>query len=291
MKKGIYWLASYPKSGNTWFRILLATLLHGTNTPLNLDNLNGSMASNRVWINQALGFDSTYLSDDELDQLRPAIYSWYANQDAKINYHKIHDAYTYIDSINPLIPVNGCLGAIYIIRNPLDVAISFAHHSNISIDMMIELMGHPSLAVPIDINRHKQLRQKLLSWSGHVNSWKSASVIEVLFLRYEDMLFSPFETFKKGINFLNIAISDDDLQRAIDSTSFNKLQQQENENGFKEKSRVANRFFRKGIAGDWESTLTSTQIDRLIHDHGETMHEHGYLDQAYRPIRIHSRVD
>jgi len=286
MKKGIYWLASYPKSGNTWFRILLANILNGTNTPLNLDNLDGSMASSRAWINNALGFDSTYLSDDELDQLRPAIYSWYAKQDTKINYHKIHDAYTYIDTAEPLIPASGCLGAIYIVRNPLDVAISFAHHSNISIDMMIELMGHPSLAVPIDINRHKQLRQKLLSWSHHVNSWKSASAINVLVLRYEDMLLAPFETFKKGIAFLNVDVSDADLQRAIDNTSFNKLQQQEIEKGFKEKSRVANRFFRKGIAGDWENTLTATQVDKLIRDHGEVMYQHGYLDQHYRPVRI-----
>ncbi len=286
MKKGIYWLASYPKSGNTWFRILLTTLLQGTNKPLNLDNLDGSMASSRAWINNALGFDSTYLCDDELDQLRPAIYSWYAEQDTKVNYHKIHDAYTYVDTAKPLIPASGCLGAIYIIRNPLDVAISFAYHSNISIDMMIELMGNFSLAVPVDIHRHKQLRQKLLSWSHHVTSWKSASAINVLFLRYEDMLLAPFETFKKGMAFLNIDVSDAALQQAIDRTLFHKLQQQEAENGFKEKTRVAKRFFRKGIAGDWENTLTTAQIDKLIRDHGEVMYQYGYLDQHYHPIRV-----
>lgn len=285
MQKGMYWLASYPKSGNTWLRIVLANIFQENHELANLDQLEGSMASSRVWINQALGFDSTYLSDDELDRLRPAIYSWYAQQEEKIHYHKIHDAYTYVNVDTPLIPKAGSLGAIYLIRNPLDVAVSFAHHSHVSIDTMIKLMANADLTVPIAINQHRQLRQKLLSWSLHVKSWETVQDINVLKLRYEDMLFSTFATFKKAIQFLNINISDVDLQRVLDNTTFKKLQQQENNVGFKEKSRVAAQFFRKGIAGDWENTLTQAQVATIIRDHGEMMFRYGYIDKAERPIR------
>lgn len=286
MSKGIYWLASYPKSGNTWFRIVLTNVLHGKDAPIDLDQLDaGSMASNRMWVNQALGFDSTYLSDDELDKLRPFIYAWYARENPSISYHKIHDAYTYLDQATPLIPTDGCLGAIYIVRNPLDVAISFAHHSNCSIDMMIELMRDETLSVPIEINRHRQLRQHLLSWSKHVKSWQSATNIRVLLLRYEDMLFSPMVTFRKAMDFLHINVADADLQQAIDNASFKKLQKHEMDVGFKEKSRVSNQFFRKGIAGDWEATLNEQQVQTIISNHAEVMFQHGYLDQDYQPIR------
>src|SRR6188472_683690 len=119
--KGIVWLTSYPKSGNTWFRIVLSRLLNQATTLSyinDIDTILGSpMVANRGWMNKALGFDSTFLDDDELDQLRPGAYTWYASQMQQTTYIKIHDAYTQVRSNTPLFPSNGCLGAVYFIRN------------------------------------------------------------------------------------------------------------------------------------------------------------------------------
>ena len=287
-KQGIFWLASYPKSGNTWFRIVLANLMNTSTEPVDLNQLHtGAIASARGWIDEALGFDSANLSHDELDQLRPAAYQWHSEQSTSVGYHKIHDAYTRVDSGMPLIPAEGCLGALYFIRNPLDVVISFANHSSCSIDQAIENMGNKKFAFCKGKHRqHNQLRQWLLSWSLHAQSWATAQDINVLMLRYEDMKQNPLATFTKAIEFLQLDSSQDDIKRALSNASIEKLQQQEAQSGFNEKPAKVGRFFRKGIVGDWQNTLTPAQINQIINDHGEMMQQHGYLDAHQNPIII-----
>ena len=279
-EKGLFWLASYPKSGNTWFRIVLANLLNKSTNPVDLNQINtGVIASSRNWIDEALGFDSAYLDHDELDQLRPAIYKWYNEQCNQIGYHKIHDAYTFVDKGIPMIPSASCLGALYFIRNPLDVAISFANHLHCSIDQAIESMGNEKFAFCNGkYKQHNQLRQWLLSWSLHVQSWVLARDIKTLVLRYEDMKQNPLPTFTKAVEFLRLGSSQAEIARALDNASIDKLQQQEDESGFSEKPTKVDRFFRKGIVGDWRNTLTPAQIDQIIHDHGDMMQRYGYLD-------------
>lgn len=280
--QGIVWLSSYPKSGNTWFRIVLSYLLNRSSNLSyinNIDEILGSpIAASRIWMNQCLGFDSTFLTDDEVDQLRPEVYRWYAHQLQQTTYIKIHDAYTQLPDNRPLIPNEGCLGAVYFIRNPLDVAISLAHHAKCPIDWSIHMMGNKDFCIPFAANKEKQVRQQLLSWSQHVQSWVSIPSINVLVLRYEDMLAQPFATFSKAMNFLNLNVDDQHLEQAIMETSFNKLQQFEQRFGFKEKPNIEGQFFRKGIVGDWKNTLSDDQVQRIINDHQEMMHAYGYLD-------------
>ena len=279
-EKGIFWLSSYPKSGNTWFRIFLANLLNTSDEPIDLNSLNtGAIASARGWADQALGFDSADLSHDDLDKLRPAIYTWHTENSEGISHHKIHDAYTYLDNSQPLIPLEGCLGAIYFIRNPLDVAISFASHSHCSIDQAIEHMGNKEYAFcQGKYRQHNQLRQRLLSWSLHVQSWVTAKDLNLLVLRYEDMMLDPLATFTKAVQFLQLNFSPNDIAQALDHSKIERLQQLEKESGFREKPAKMAQFFRKGVVGDWINTLTSVQIKQIIADHAPVMAEYGYLD-------------
>lgn len=285
---GIVWLSSYPKSGNTWFRIVLSHLLNSAsnlNYINDIDSILGSaMAANRSWLNKNLGYDSLLLTDEEIDTLRPDVYTWYAKKLQQTTYIKLHDAYTVLDDKRPLIPTEGCLGAVYFIRNPLDVAISLAHHAKCPIDWSIHMMGDPHFAIPFSNNKEKQLRQQLLTWSMHVQSWVSNTAINVLVLRYEDMFYHPQETFTKAMTFLNLNVSSREIEQAIANTSFHKLQQFEKENGFKEKPAIDGQFFRKGIVGDWKETLSKTQINKIISDHAEMMQVYGYLDANLCPI-------
>ncbi|OGT36453.1 MAG: hypothetical protein A3F11_11720 [Gammaproteobacteria bacterium RIFCSPHIGHO2_12_FULL_37_14] len=283
--KGIYWLASYPKSGNTWFRIFLANLLNQSDETVDLNAINiGTIASAREWIEYALGFESAHLSHNELDALRPLIYEWYGDTE-KVSYHKIHDAYTYLENQQPIIPAANCLGVIYFIRNPLDVAISFANHLSCSIDIAIDQMGNENYAFCSGrFRQFNQLQQKLLSWSGHVNSWMKANEINILVLRYEDMKLNSKETFTRAVQFLQLTATADEIERALSHSHIEKLQQFEKQAYFSEKPLKTQYFFRKGVVGDWRETLTQIQIKRIIHDHGETMRNFGYLDQNGDPI-------
>jgi hypothetical protein len=289
MSKGIVWLASYPKSGNTWFRLLLSHLLNNS-TSLHfirdVNNILGSpMLANHTWMSQVLGFDCNLLTDDELEQVRPSIYKWYAQRLERTAYIKIHDAYTYLKNDTPLIPPEGCLGAIYLVRNPLDIAISLSHHTKYPVDWCIHMMANHDFSVPFKNNK-AQVRQKLLSWSMHVKSWVTLTDIPVLVLRYEDLMFNPIDTFVRGLNFLNLDFTQSSLERALTATSFSSLQKYEQNHGFQEKPSTADKFFRKGIVGDWQQTLTPVQIDRIIHDHKECMLDYGYLDEHLQAKKV-----
>lgn len=285
LRSGIYWLASYPKSGNTWFRIFLANLLNKESAPIDLNQINtGAIASSREWMDNALGFNSADLSHDELDQLRPNVYRWSADAD-EVQYHKIHDAYVNVNDHQPLVPAEGCLGAIYFVRNPLDVAISFANHSHCPIDKAIQNMGNPYFAFCRRNDRqHRQLRQPLLSWSQHVESWLNAKNIKVHMMRYEDMKLNPLATFSAAVNFLQITATPEKISEALALSHIDKLKQLETEKGFNEKPARVAKFFRKGVVDDWCDTLSPQQINTIIHDHGPMMRRLGYLDERNEPI-------
>lgn len=284
--KGIFWLASYPKSGNTWFRVFLANLINLSSkekSPIYLnhvnDLINDHITTSRSWVNEACGYNTVDLTDEELDALLPTLFSQYHEKQSTITYHKNHRAYSYLSDNQPLIPLNNCLGAIYFIRNPLDVAISLANHFNLSIDDAIKMMGDKSFAL-----RYFPLRQLLFSWSMHVDSWVESGASNLLVLRYEDMLLKPLETFTKATNFLQFKASVPLIEEAITCSSFDKLKQFENEIGFLDKPPQLKHFFRKGIAGDWKTTLNKNQIEKIITEHGEVMKKFGYLTKAYEPI-------
>lgn len=285
---GLYWLASYPKSGNTWFRIVLAKLLSHAASLDYINHMNqilgSTFAVSRAWMDQLLGFDSLLLTDDEIDRLRPIAYQYAAKAFERTTYNKIHDAYTYLEDGNPLLPVDGCLGAVYFVRNPLDVAVSLAHYINAPIAHSITTLANDDFVIPVKSQGTKQLRQKILSWSSHVKSWLHVKDIPLLIIRYEDMLASPFDTFQNGLKFLNLQFSDAALQEAIDLTAFDKLQHHEHQFGFIEKPHAASSFFRKGKVGDWENVLTEGQIHKIVCDHREMMQHCGYLDASGKPI-------
>ena len=282
---GIYWLASYPKSGNTWCRAFLYNFLHSGEKPADINELRlGRMPCIRSWIDEVLGFDSSELGEDEVELLRPEIYRW-ENNSGESSYRKTHDAYTYLPNGTPLFPPDGMRGAIYIIRNPLDVAVSYSHYYHCTVDRAIEQMGK-SLYLSPSNNRRLDLhvRQNLLSWSQHVASWVDTPGLRVETLRYEDMQSAPVETFTRAIRFLGLPDDEERIAKAVRFSEFKKLQTQETSKGFKDSSSKVQNFFRKGIVGDWKNVLTEAQVGRIIADHGEIMARFGYLNEKGNPV-------
>lgn len=279
---GIYWLASYPKSGNTWFRVFLSNLLQEKETPVNINQLNATpIASARNLFDDTTGLSAEDLTFEEIDNLRPRVYEQVAREVEEPVFLKIHDAYTYTSAGEPLVSTSATLGAIYFIRNPLDVAVSFAHHNASSEQKIIEKMGDESYAFcskPHAI--HRQLRQILKSWSGHVKSWVDAPNLRVYVMRYEDMLLHPIETFTGAVEFAGLPYSKAQIEKALAASSFSELKRQEVEQGFREKMPRSESFFRQGKIGTWRGVLTPEQIEKIIADHTEMMQRFGYISDT-----------
>lgn len=281
-RKNIVWLASYPKSGNTWFRMFLANLLSRGKSPQKLNNiLKSDIASSRDLFDETTGISASELTHNEADNLRPWVYRHLSYQTHDIQYKKIHDAYILTPSGEALIPADTTKAVLYLIRNPFDVAVSFANHLQVSVEKAIEVMEDKDYAFCHKVDRvHHQLRQKLLSWSGHVNSWTTGTTLPIMPVRYEDMFFDPFNTFKKASRFIGLTdYTDTQIKQAIQHADFSLLQKQEEEEGFNEKPQRVTKFFRRGIVGDFKEHMTNKQIQQIIDTHGVAMQKFGYLDK------------
>ena len=278
-KKNIIWLASYPKSGNTWFRIFLTNLLSNSDQPADINNLYPTtIASSRSLFDEATGLPSADLTQDEIENLRPRVYRYLSQSSEDVLYHKIHDAWLTLRDGSTLVPGEVTRGVLYFIRNPLDVAISFAHHSATTVDRTIEMMNDSQYAFCSRATRlHNQTRQRLLNWSEHIASWIDDSGLPLMVIRYEDMLTDTFNVFSEAVRFSGIKTTDEKILQSIDFSSFDRIKKQEEDKGFREKSLKSESFFRKGISGDWKDVLTKPQIELILSKHRNMMERFGYL--------------
>jgi len=286
--KKIVWLASYPKSGNTWFRVFLSNLLLKENHPSDINNLFATpIASNRELFDEATGLSSSDLTSDEIDNLRSGVYEFASKNSNDLLFQKVHDAWLCAKSGEPMFDSKVTKAVIYFIRNPLDVAVSFANHLNKPLDITVKVMADEGYAFSSSQNRlHNQLRQRLLSWSGHVKSWVYSSNLPIIVLRYEDMKTDTFNSFRKAIDFIDVKATDNEIRQALQYSDIKEMQKQESEKGFREKPANAALFFRKGIAGSWETELPAELVNAICKDHFEIMKLFGYLDNDNNPVRL-----
>jgi Sulfotransferase domain len=286
------WLASYPKSGNTWLRMLIANL-SATETPADINDLpeRGGIASARAPFDYLSLIDSGLLTYDEIDVLRPRIYEelargaeddeYDAPPDAPpVRFVKAHDAYTLTPKGEPLLAgARGADAAIVIVRDPRDVVPSLANHSHIGIDEAIARMNRKDDAFCARTDRqHNQFRQLLLGWSGHIESWLDQRDIPVLLVRYEDMQADAAGQLRRVLAFAGREATEEEIARAVAFADFAQLRGQEEEKGFREAPRpyAGGNFFRRGEVGCWREELTPEQVARIEREHADMMRRLGY---------------
>lgn len=278
MKK-IYWLASYPKSGNTWMRIFLTNYMRNSDQPANINNLDTeAIVSSRYQFDTLAGIPASEMDPEMVDLYRPEIYRLLAaeTKDKRV-FIKAHDAHHVNQDGDPIFPEDVSKGVIYIIRHPFDVAVSFANHNAKSIDKTIQNMNDPEFAFfNVNDKIRNQLRQKIGTWSDHYLSWTRQKEIPLILIRYEDLLNDPEKTFGKVVTFCGWELDTDRLQRSIRFSDFNMLKQQEAEHGFHEKSAVSPQFFKYGKAGTGSTKLSSSQKKELLERHHHVMEACGY---------------
>jgi aryl sulfotransferase len=283
----IMWLASYPKSGNTWLRVLLTNYLRDGDKPADINELTGGpIASARVWFDEWAGVEASALSDGLIERLRPDVYRCLEREATDTLYMKVHDAWGRTDRADPLFPADVTAGVIYILRNPLDLAASCAHHWGVSVNQAVENLCNPVFATSRSLGGlADQLCQSLQSWSGHVRSWLDESGLPILLVRYEDLQRAPTEIFGEVIRFCDLPWDEARVCKAVAFSDFAELQRQEQRQGFRERSAAApGPFFRRGQAGSWRDELPPDLARRLIRVHAETMQRFRYLDENHQPV-------
>ena len=182
----------------------------------------------------------------------------------------------------PLFPADATAGAVYLVRNPLDVAVSYAHHRNEPLDRTIEHMNSAGAVMNRQSTRiDPALPQPLLAWSGHVTSWLRAVLwLPLHVVRYEDMVADPAAAFGGVVRFGGLERDAARLTHAVEQAAFARLRAQEARLGFDEKQPTAPSFFRAGAVGSWRSALGRRQVRRLVDAHGPVMERFGYLREA-----------
>jgi hypothetical protein len=153
---------------------------------------------------------------------------------------------------------------------------------DLTIDEIIEVMAEKGYLFPTN---EKSVFQIQGSWSEHVYSWTRRANPSMFVMRYEDMLDRPFDVFGDLAEFLHLPRDPLRLRNAIDLSSFKNLQEMEKKEGFRERPKHSEKFFREGKADQWKVTLSVNQIKRIVKEHSEQMDRYGYLADAEAFLR------
>ena len=316
------WLASYPKSGNTWMRAIVTAL--GTHRHLFGVNQLGSGAQPNhvggalgVW-----GMDARWLDRGEIDAVRDAlIRRWgevraaedtsaatveeeeIANQGAEDPIlstsqgdesaaiappilRKTHEIYRAGEAGHEPFPTEATRAAILVVRDPRDVACSYAPFFGLNLDESVDALGRRSGAQAKASPAQIQTAQPWGSWSSHAQSWLDESVpFPVHLVRYEDLKADAVATLSPVFAAIGLECTDEQLKAAVEETRFERLKASEAERGFRETSPKTREFFRKGQAGGWREELSTDQVAAVEADHAETMAALGYELTTDEPSR------
>jgi len=280
--RGLVWLASYPKSGNTWVRVFLHNLLRPGAQPHDINDMNRLSTTDVApeWYEKVLGRPAAAMTPLETAQARPLVHKLIHDTAEGLILVKSHCAL--IEHLGtPTVTPRYSFAAVYLVRNPLDVAVSYAHHLGVGIDEAIALMGEENHIIAA---HPRGVAQVMGSWSQNVQSWTAQPHPGLLVLRYEDLLNKPKQAFGRLATFLR---ADDPriLPNAIAQSSFAQMQAQEASAGYHERPASARRFFRAGTAGQWKQALTAAQIAAVVERHKLQMAKFGYLAEAEKFLK------
>jgi hypothetical protein len=266
----IIWLASYPKSGNTWVRAFVSSLLFKKNDINSLDNMKQIHA-------YPLTKDFYNLLND-FNNLNNISECWGKSQsvlnlDKKIKFLKTHHISCKINGFNFTNQTN-TLGTIYVVRDPRNVVSSIKNHWSKSIKESREFITDDYKWIGVDWNDKtpdlsfdkkpdSKFPTLIGSWKTHYNLWKQTKN-NFLLVKYENMLNNPDEEFRRITNFIskfvNKKFDEDKIKKAIENNSFNKLKAQEQKDGFEEaifdkNLKKTKNFFHLGPNNDWKKIL------------------------------------
>ena len=278
----ILWLASYPKSGNTFLRSFLSTYFFSKDGNFNFDLLRNikQYPNNKLFLE--LGVDISNRHEIAKNHLNA---QKLINQNKKsFQFWKTHSSFVKMDGYS-FTDLNNTLGVIYIVRDPRDVVISYAHHNNQTIEQTLKMINQNYI---LGAEIKDRIPIYLGSWSYNYNSWKVfKNINKYLLIKYEELILNDEKYFEKILLFIknmskmDFDISEKKIKKVLEEIKFEKLKKLEKEKGFHEskkddKGNTIN-FFRSGKTKQWKNNLdlkTKNMIEEVCQ---KEMKELGYI--------------
>lgn len=256
----IIWLASFPKSGNTWARVLLANYMLPSGQAPDINNLSRFTTGDarQDIFDRVNGRPYLARSFDEWLLFRPKVMRAIAASKPGHHFVKTHCQCRKLGPVD-LIPPDVTAAAIYIMRNPFDVVLSYARHMSEDVDTAIDRMTNDKAANTSESG----IAEFTGRWDQHIETWLAAPGLPRHVMRYEDMVADIEHAVRGLLAFLRLPVKDGQMRRAIRAASFKTLQKQEQTRGFRERPGEMKQFFSTGRAGGWRGELTPAQIGRL----------------------------
>tara|TARA_B100001057_G_scaffold426254_1_gene450208 strand:+ start:266 stop:1102 length:837 start_codon:yes stop_codon:yes gene_type:complete len=277
----IIWLASYPKSGNTWLRMFLKSYFQKSGAEFGLENkiLDDFKSHGFPDLKMLRHLKINFNKFQEIAKNWETLQD-YINLNNKTNFLKTHSSMCTVGP-HKFTTHRNTKGGIYLVRDPRDVLVSYSNHLGFDYDATLEIMSLSNSFETPPLEEGKSFKKTLLgSWADNYNSWKSYKSSKILIIKYEDMVLDSFNTFKKILNYLyetdDVKVNEEKLIAALKQTDFKELQKMEKKHGFRERLK-SDLFFRKGKTGEWNKELPKDlikKIEKLFH---KEMVELGYL--------------
>ena len=281
------WLASYPKSGNTLVRSLLSSYFFSKDGIYNFSLTKNIKQFPNIKLFEDLGIDITNEKEVIANYIRV---QQSFNKKESTQFLKTH-SYLFNIENNAFTNLNNSLGVIYIVRDPRNVATSFANHSSMSVDESTNWIINEWI-LGGNLNSFDYTEKTTLysgTWASNYKSWKSfKSQGKYLLIKYEDLINKKEEMLLKMLKFIyklnkkNFELDQVKFKNAIDSTSFKRMKTLEEEVGFNE-SKINKKtgkkisFFNLGKKNDWKEIITPVIREKIEKAFKEEMEELGYL--------------
>ena len=264
----IFWIASYPKSGNTWLRSLLSAYYYSSD-----GNFNQKLLKNISQFPQKHHFANfDYNPKIVTDTSRFWIKAQNEiNRDSKLKFFKTHNILGAINNNNFTNKENS-IGGIYLVRDPRNIITSLQNHFELNKDEALKFMLSEKKYL-YDYNQSNDFSdfQFISSWEKNYKSWTKQDIFPIKVIKYEELMNNTFETFKEIILFIEKITKikkifiESKAKNSIQSTSFNKMKKIEQSKGFNESVLSKNHskkipFFHLGPKNDWKKILNEDFI-------------------------------
>ena len=282
----IFWIASYPKNGNTWLRSLLSAYYF---------TKNGNFINDKILKNIPQFPEKRYFTNFDYDKSIPASTAQFwikaqeiINKEKKIKFFKTHNIYGSLNNTDFSNKYNS-IGAVYIVRDPRNVITSMMNHFEMNKDDALNFMLNEKKFTYDHFKKNDYSDfQFISSWEKNYKSWIKNKDFPIKLIKYEDLINQTFYVVKDLINFINKTCKLDHnfdkskAQNAIETTSFEKLKKIENNHGFSESIKSKNRdknkvpFFHLGPNNNWQKIFDPSFANKLNTIFKETLEELQY---------------
>ncbi len=277
----IIWIASYPKSGNTYIRSFLSAYFFS-----NTGNFDFKLLKN---IEQ---FPDKQFFNGFIDNIDDASKSWLSIQKDliktnKTRFLKTHSAFISFNN-NQFTNAETTLGSVYIVRDPRSIVTSIMNHFSMDQFEAAEMLFDEDRGIKSS-DGNLATYSFLSSWCNHYNSWNNLKTIKSILIKYEDLEKSNEEIFSNLIRYINNLIGSNEgidhqkFIKALETTKFSFLKKKEGEEGFVESVYSKSKdhkipFFNLGFKNDWEKVLEKKVLDKIEKKFYKEMKLLGYLD-------------